>query len=127
MRGCFPTVRDLAANAGGQRRRERGRDCAATLVHRPPLAVVAALIRPLAMMAALAACAPATPPDARASPFTPVPYAPISRVSVIAVALRERRPFCAPVDDDLPGSRPPTAPAEKPERAEGAWQRAGEY
>ena len=86
----------------------------------------------LLMVAALAACAsppPAIPivPDAHVPPFARVPYQPISRASVVAVALREWRLFGAPVDDDPPGTRPPPAPDQKPEREEGLWQRVGEY
>jgi hypothetical protein len=91
--------------------------------------VTGVLIRllPLMLMAALAACAPPVPQDAHAPPFARVPYEPISRASVVAVALREWRLFGSPVDDDPPGSRPPPAPDDKPEREEGLWQRVGEY
>jgi hypothetical protein len=81
----------------------------------------------LALVAALAACTPSIPPDAHTPPFAKVPYEPISRSSVVAVALREWRLFGSPVGDDPPGSRPPPAPDNKPEREEGMWQRVGEY
>jgi hypothetical protein len=86
----------------------------------------------LATVAVLAACAAPPPPipiapDAHAPPFARVPYEPISRASVVAVALREWRLFGAPVDDDPPGTRLPPAPDQKPEREEGLWQRVGEY
>jgi hypothetical protein len=96
---------------------------------RPGLVVLRLLV--LAMVSVLAACAqpPKAPiaPDAYVPPFARVPYAPISRASVVAVALREWRLFGEPVDDDPPGSRPPPAPDQKPEREEGLWQRVGEY
>lgn len=81
----------------------------------------------LAIVTGLAACAPAVPEDAHAPPFARVPYAPISRAAVVAVALREWRLFGGPVDDDPPGRRPPPAPEQKPEREPGFWQRVGEY
>jgi Uncharacterized protein conserved in bacteria (DUF2272) len=115
-RGCFLIVRD---------------GIAAALMRLLPLAFP--LVLPLAVMAALAACAPTippaprTPPDAYVPPFARVPYAPISRAAVVAVALREWRLFGSPVDDDPPGSRPAPTPDEKPEREEGLWQRVGEY
>jgi hypothetical protein len=88
-----------------------------------------ALIRPLvlALLALLAACAAPVSPDAQVPPFAKLPYAPLSRASVVAVAVREWRLFGSPVDDDAPGSRPPPAPDQKPEREEGLWQRVGEY
>jgi hypothetical protein len=91
---------------------------------------MATLIRVLLLGAvtAISACAaPPIPPDAHAPPFARVPYEPISRASVVAVALREWRLFGAPVDDDSPGTRPRPAPDQKPEREEGLWQRVGEY
>jgi hypothetical protein len=85
---------------------------------------------PLALLAlALSGCAatPPPPPDAHVPPFARVPYEPISRESVVAIALREWRLFGQPVDDDPPGTRPPPAPEQKPEREPGLWQRVGEY
>jgi hypothetical protein len=81
----------------------------------------------LSLVAALAACTPPLPPDAHAPPFAKVPYEPISRTSVVAVALREWRLFGAPIDDDPPSTRPPPPPDDKPEREDGLWQRVGEY
>jgi hypothetical protein len=82
----------------------------------------------LALLAALAACAvPPPPPDAYVPPFARIPYAPISRDAVVAIALREWRLFGSPVDDEPPGTRPPPVPEQKPERVEGFWQRVGEY
>jgi hypothetical protein len=84
----------------------------------------------LAMLAGLAACATPTPPialDAHDPPFARAPYEPISRASVVAIALREWRLFGAPVDDDPPDTRPTPPPDQKPEREEGLWQRVGEY
>lgn len=69
----------------------------------------------------------AGPPDAHDPPFARVPFEPISRVSVVAIALREWRLFGQPVDDDPPGTRPPPLPDQKPEREPGLWQRVGEY
>ncbi len=54
-------------------------------------------------------------------PFARVPYAPLSRAAVVAIALREWRLFGSPVNDD------DHAIPDKPERAEGLWQRVGEY
>ena len=80
------------------------------------------------LILALSGCAvPKPPPDAHVPPFARVPYEPISRESVVAIALREWRLFGEPVDDDPPGSRPPPAPEDKPEREPGLWQRVGEY
>ena len=67
------------------------------------------------------------PPDALAPPFARVPFEPISRQAVVAIALREWRLFGQPVDDDPPGNRPPPPPELKPEREPGLWQRVGEY
>jgi Uncharacterized protein conserved in bacteria (DUF2272) len=67
------------------------------------------------------------PPDAHDPPFATVPFEPISRESVVAIALREWRLFGQPVDDDPPGTRPPLPPDQMPERMPGLWQRVGEY
>jgi len=64
---------------------------------------------------------------ARVPQFARVPFEPFSRVNVVAIALREWRLFGQPVDDDPPGTRPPPAPEDKPERVPGLWQRVGEY
>jgi hypothetical protein len=99
---------------------------------RLPLAALAAL-------AALAGCAAPQPttatraahvdvmPDSHVPDFARLPYQPLSRAAVVAIALREWRLFSQPVDDDPPGTRPPPLPDEKPERWEGLWQRVGEY
>jgi len=91
------------------------------------------------MLVALSACAAHPPPasaprpalyvspDARDPPFATVPYEPISRQSVVAIALREWRLFGQPIDDDPPGTRPPPLPDQMPERMPGLWQRVGEY
>ncbi|HTC10746.1 MAG TPA: DUF2272 domain-containing protein [Acetobacteraceae bacterium] len=81
----------------------------------------------LMLLGGLAACATPTPPDARVPPFARVPYEPISRDAVVAIALREWRLFSSPVDDDPPGTRPAPLPDDKPERVQGLWQRVGEY
>jgi hypothetical protein len=90
---------------------------------------MAALIRLqfLVLAAGLSACAPPVSPDAHVPPFAKVPYEPISRTSIVAVALREWRLFGSPVDDDPPARRPAPAPDSKPEREPGLWQRVGEY
>lgn len=93
-----------------------------------------------AMLVALCACAAPPPraalaphpvlnisPDAHDPPFATVPYEPISRASVVAIALREWRLFGQLVDDDPPGTRPPLLPDQMPERMPGLWQRVGEY
>ena len=46
----------------------------------------------------------------------PFPYEPISRKSVVAIALREWRLFGELVDDDPNGTRPRLLPDQKPER-----------
>ncbi len=92
------------------------------------------------MLLALAACAAPHPtaaptpkpalnisPNAHDPPFATVPYEPISRESVVAIALREWRLFGQAVDDDPPGTRPPLLPDQMPERMPGLWQRVGEY
>jgi hypothetical protein len=93
-----------------------------------------------AILVGLSACAapkpptaaPAKPalyisPDAHDPPFATVPFQPISRESVVAIALREWRLFGQPVDDDPPGTRPRLQPDQMPERMPGLWQRVGEY
>jgi hypothetical protein len=65
--------------------------------------------------------------DDHVPPFARVPYQPLSRAAVVAIAVREWRLFDKPVDDDPPDSRPPPLPQDKPERWEGYWQRVGEY
>jgi hypothetical protein len=95
---------------------------------------------PLFLLALLAGCA--SPPDAHVPPFARVPYEPMSRQAVVAIALREWRLFGSPVEDmaadeaDAPApdatttsemAKPETSVAEKPERAPGLWQRVGEY
>jgi hypothetical protein len=69
----------------------------------------------------LSACA--TAPDAHVPPFARKPYEPISRATIVAIALREWRLFGSP-SDDAPNQTPPS---EKPERQRGLWQRVGEY
>ncbi len=71
----------------------------------------------------LAACS-STPPDAHVPPFARVPYEPISRDAVVAVALREWRLFGSRVDDQ---AMSPETQQQKLEREQGLWQRVGEY
>jgi hypothetical protein len=81
-----------------------------------------------AIVVLLSACAaPRAPPDAHVPPFARIPYEPISRDAVAAIALREWRMFGSRVDDDPPGSYRPAAPEDKAERQQGLWQRVGEY
>jgi hypothetical protein len=80
-----------------------------------------------AACAILAGCAAPPRPDLHVPPFARVPYEPLSRAAVVAVALREWRLFGGPIDDSPPGTRPPPAPEDKPEREPGLWQRVGEY
>jgi hypothetical protein len=92
----------------------------------------AAKFLPLPGLVLLTACASA--PDAHVPPFARVPYEPMSRQAVVAIALREWRLFGSPVEDmaadesdvGMPES-PGTAAQEKPERQPGRWQRVGEY
>jgi len=65
--------------------------------------------------------------DEQVPPFARAPYEPFARGDVVAIAMREWRLFGQPVDDDPPGTRPPPAPEDKPERWPGFWQRVGEY
>jgi hypothetical protein len=62
-------------------------------------------------------------PDAHVPPFAKLPYETFSREAVVAIAIREWRLFGQNVAD-------PEADATrvlKPERAQGLWQRVGEY
>lgn len=62
-------------------------------------------------------------PDAHVPPFAKVPFEPITRQAVVAVAMREWRLFGQNVaDPDSEATR-----IVKPEREEGLWQRVGEY
>ena len=79
---------------------------------------------PLLLLVPLVACAgPSAPPDdfvnEHIPPFARVPYEPLSRNAVVAIALREWRLFGAPVDDNPPGTYRPTTPEDKPERQQG--------
>ncbi|MDE2005231.1 MAG: DUF2272 domain-containing protein [Rhodospirillales bacterium] len=84
----------------------------------------AAFALALAFPLALAGCAG---PEARVPPFARVPYRPISRRAVVAIALREWRLWGSLVDDAPPDTVPPPPPEESPERQPGLWQRVGEY
>jgi len=75
-----------------------------------------------ALAATVAGCA-APEPDAQVPPFARLPYEQISRAAVVEIALREWRAFGQAVDD---GTTQPDA-ATAPERAQGLWQRVGEY
>jgi hypothetical protein len=91
------------------------------------LLVVAGCAGPSPPPAAPTRAAHQIPSDAHAPDFARIPYEPLSRESVVAIALREWRMFGQGVDDDPPGSRPPPLPDQKPERWPGMWQRVGEY
>jgi len=80
-----------------------------------------------AILLALAACAPqggpaaGIPDDAHIPPFARLPYQPFSREAAVQIALREWRAFGQPIvlpHQELPFDN---------ERAEGLWQRVGEY
>ena len=83
----------------------------------------------LLLLVLVSACAGprAPPPDVHVPPFARIPYEPISRDAVAAIALREWRLFGSRVDDDPPGSYRPASPEDKSERQQGLWQRVGEY
>ncbi len=68
----------------------------------------------------LTACAP-SPDDAQIPPFARWPYQPFSREAAVQIALREWRAFGQPV------VYPNTPLPFDNERAEGLWQRVGEY
>lgn len=76
----------------------------------------------MALALGLAACAPQRPPDdIHIPPFARWPYQPFSREAAVQIALREWRAFGQPVvvpNAELPFDN---------ERAEGLWQRVGEY
>ena len=59
--------------------------------------------------------------------FARIPYAPLTRADVVAIAMREWRAFGQPVDDDPPDTRPPLPGDMMPDRMPGLWQRVGEY
>jgi hypothetical protein len=70
---------------------------------------------------------PPSAADAHVPSFAARPYQGFVREDAIAIALREWRLFGSRVDDDPPGSRPPPAPEDKPERQPGLWERVGDY
>ncbi|MGH7043157.1 MAG: DUF2272 domain-containing protein [Acetobacteraceae bacterium] len=80
---------------------------------------------PLFLLASLGACAVA--PDIHVPPFAAVPYQPITRSAIVAIALREWRLWGQRIDDAPPGTEAPQAPDQMPERMPGLWQRVGEY
>jgi hypothetical protein len=65
--------------------------------------------------------------EQRVPPFASVPYEPLNRQAVAAIALREWRLFGSLVDDEPERTGPPVPPEAKPERFPGLWQRVGEY
>lgn len=71
----------------------------------------------------LTACTGKPMPDAHVPPYAKLPYVPLSRAAVVAIATREWRLFGQRVaDPDNEATR-----TIKPEREEGLWQRVGEY
>ncbi|MGE5270808.1 MAG: DUF2272 domain-containing protein [Thiohalocapsa sp.] len=94
-----------------------------------PRPALGASLTAVLVMLALAACAPAPPgpgsaagpDDIHIPPFARWPYQPFSREAAVQIALREWRAFGQPVvlpHQELPFDN---------ERAEGLWQRVGEY
>ena len=83
---------------------------------------VITILLPL-FLSPLAACATAR--DSYVPPFARAPYEPISRETIVAIALREWRLFGSRTDAAPSANQ--DAPQEKPEREEGLWQRVGEY
>ncbi|MGH7103192.1 MAG: DUF2272 domain-containing protein, partial [Acetobacteraceae bacterium] len=79
------------------------------------------------LIAALLVLAACTAPDAQVPPFAREPYEAFSRSAAIAIATDQWRLFGSPVDDSMPGSRPPPKPWQKPERQPGLWQQVGLY
>ena len=69
---------------------------------------------------------PLVPAD-RVPDFASRNFEPFARSEAVGIALAQWRMFGQPVDDDPPESRPIPAPADKPERQPGLWQRVGEY
>ncbi len=83
-----------------------------------------------AVVLLLSACAARQTMDAQVPDFAKRPYEPFSRSAAIAVAEREWRVFGSPIDDGSPGAEGEIEDGqgwEKPERAQGLWQRVGEY
>lgn len=86
------------------------------------------LVAVLSLLLLLTACGPGAltvppAPDAQEPPFARVPYQRFSRAAAVAIALREWRAFGSPV---APPNQPISGDPER-ERAEGLWQRVGEY
>ena len=95
-----------------QRRDRRGRTAA--------IGVRRLILPPILL---LAACMGKPMPDAHVPPFAKVPFEPVARQAVVAVALREWRLFGEHVADPEADA----ARTVKPEREAGLWQRVGEY
>lgn len=73
----------------------------------------------------LAGCT--TPRDAHIPDFAKRPYEPFSRDAAVAIAIREWRTFGAPMSEDTPFTVSVPEGAYSAERAQGLWQRVGEY
>jgi hypothetical protein len=69
----------------------------------------------IVLLALMTACTAGT----HMPPYAQRPYEPFSRQAVAAIALRDWRAFGSAVE--------PTEIPDKPERAEGLWQRVGDY
>lgn len=88
--------------------------------HKTGLAVAALLALSL-----LAGCS--TPRDAHIPEFAKRPYEPFSRDAAVAIAIREWRTFGAPMSEDTPFTVSVPDGDYSSERAQGLWQRVGEY
>jgi hypothetical protein len=70
----------------------------------------------------------AAPKDAHIPDFARVPYEPFSRDAAVAIAIREWRAFGAPItDEEAPLTVSVPEGQYSAERAQGLWQRVGEY
>jgi hypothetical protein len=88
--------------------------------HRCGLAAITLLALTL-----LAGCT--QPRDAHIPDFARRPYEPFSRDAAVAIAIREWRTFGAPISQDSPLTVSVPEDEYSAERAQGLWQRVGEY
>ncbi len=68
---------------------------------------------------------PDMPADLHVPDYAKRPFEPFSRVSAVAIALREWRAFNSPVNDDPPGRDMPRE--DRLDHQPGLWQRVGDY